>query len=624
MLVDDESIGAVGTYTFENITEAHTIYAIFAINTYTITPTAGDNGSISPSDVVTVEHGSSQTFTITPNANYHIVDVSVDNESIGVASEYTFTNVTKNHTISATFAIDTYAITVTTGDNGSISPSGVVTVNHGDSQIFTITPNTNYHIADVLVDDESVGVEATYTFTNVTADHTIHATFLSARRSVAPLGETKLEGTLVINNNAPYTNSQKVFLDISVAGADEMIISNFANFPNVSWEPYSESKEWILSSGDGVKTVYSMFRNKLGGISPVITNSIILDTKPVIIFPKEEKIPLAPPLIKGEEEVPGITKVPVVPGVPEIEEKVEIPIEEKIPLIPPLEKGEEKVEAPKDIPRKKIISPEKKVEIEVEQDTTKRGQSLHAGELPAKFLPNIDTKISTGLLSDPQQVVVLDAQTKTCRADIELEKPIEIKLSYNKEEVKKNDIDLRRLVVTRYDMSIQEWIDMSPVLEPDKGIISTSTNKLGTYTVQVKKNVNKWSKDKNLQLSIPKDTTDPNIYLQGNILPQEFVPRLPYAFRGYLGKVYQMTTLNGVTQEQKNRGILNKEVEVTLRYDKDFVTSHAISQKRLMFVRYDPLSRLWKKVKDFELYYFQGFLKAKIKELGVYAVMVIK
>ena len=85
-----------------------------------------------------------------------MADVLVDGASVGAVTSYTFTNVTANHTIAASFAIDTHTITATAGANGTISPTGAVTVNHGASQTFTITPATSYHVADVLVDGASV------------------------------------------------------------------------------------------------------------------------------------------------------------------------------------------------------------------------------------------------------------------------------------------------------------------------------------------------------------------------------------------------------------------------------------------------------------------------------------
>lgn len=71
--------------------------------TYTITASAGQGGSITPSGAVSVEKGGSQTFTIKPSDNYEIEDVKVDGQSVGKKTEYTFENVTKAHTIAASF-----------------------------------------------------------------------------------------------------------------------------------------------------------------------------------------------------------------------------------------------------------------------------------------------------------------------------------------------------------------------------------------------------------------------------------------------------------------------------------------------------------------------------------------
>ena len=68
-------------------------------------------------------------------------------------------------------------ITATTGDNGKITPAGDVPVPLNGSQTFQITPNDGYHIQDVKVDEKSVGAVKEYTFKDVTASHTIHATF---------------------------------------------------------------------------------------------------------------------------------------------------------------------------------------------------------------------------------------------------------------------------------------------------------------------------------------------------------------------------------------------------------------------------------------------------------------
>ncbi|MEW6001249.1 MAG: choice-of-anchor D domain-containing protein [Nitrospirota bacterium] len=122
--------GCSGTGTCSISLNADTLVtATFTLKTYTITATAGTGGSISPSGSVTVNHGANQTFTITPNTNYSIANVLVDGNSVGAASSYTFTNVTASHAISASFAINTYSLTVSKNGTGTgtvtSSPAGI-------------------------------------------------------------------------------------------------------------------------------------------------------------------------------------------------------------------------------------------------------------------------------------------------------------------------------------------------------------------------------------------------------------------------------------------------------------------------------------------------------------------
>ena len=74
------------------------------VTTYTITPTAGSNGTISPSGAVTVADGGSQTFTFTPDAGYEIDTVTVDGTKVAVTgNSHTITNVTADMSINVTF-----------------------------------------------------------------------------------------------------------------------------------------------------------------------------------------------------------------------------------------------------------------------------------------------------------------------------------------------------------------------------------------------------------------------------------------------------------------------------------------------------------------------------------------
>ena len=84
-----------------------------------------------------------------------------------------------------------HTITASAGSNGTIDPVGAVSVAHGASQSFTITPDPDYAVQDVLVDDVSVGAVTSYPFTNVTTDHTIAASFMPADYNrVAAVGTT--------------------------------------------------------------------------------------------------------------------------------------------------------------------------------------------------------------------------------------------------------------------------------------------------------------------------------------------------------------------------------------------------------------------------------------------------
>ncbi len=71
-----------------------------------------------------------------------------------------------------------FTITATANSGGTISPSGAVTVEQGEDQDFTISPNPGYDIQDVMIDSVSVGAVPTYTFLDVQANHSIEAFFM--------------------------------------------------------------------------------------------------------------------------------------------------------------------------------------------------------------------------------------------------------------------------------------------------------------------------------------------------------------------------------------------------------------------------------------------------------------
>ena len=86
------------------------------------------------------------------------------------------------HNISIATPTSTYSISVNAGANGSISPAGTVRVDPGADKKFTITADPNYQLSGVWVDGKSQGAVTTYTFKNVTQNHTISASFVSGNQ----------------------------------------------------------------------------------------------------------------------------------------------------------------------------------------------------------------------------------------------------------------------------------------------------------------------------------------------------------------------------------------------------------------------------------------------------------
>ena len=70
---------------------------------YTITASAGEGGSISPSGTVTVEAGKSMSFSIHPDDGYTLDTMLIDGKSVTPSVYYQFSDVSGNHTISVTF-----------------------------------------------------------------------------------------------------------------------------------------------------------------------------------------------------------------------------------------------------------------------------------------------------------------------------------------------------------------------------------------------------------------------------------------------------------------------------------------------------------------------------------------
>ena len=101
-----------------------------------------------------------------------------------------------------------YTIKATAGVNGSISPTGNVSVREGRDQTFTITPDKGYVVANVKIDGRSIGAVKSYTFENVKRAHTIEVSFTRANEFIdVPAGSYYYDAVLWAVENGITTGA---------------------------------------------------------------------------------------------------------------------------------------------------------------------------------------------------------------------------------------------------------------------------------------------------------------------------------------------------------------------------------------------------------------------------------
>jgi hypothetical protein len=169
-----------------------------------ITPTAGANGSITPNTPQMINYGASQLFSIAANAGYHIADVGVDGSSVGAVSVYTFTNVTVNHTITATFAPNPVNLTVNVIGNGLVTKVPDHAYSYGDVVTLTANAATNWAFAGWSGDLSGTANPTTIT---LAGDKVVTATFVSTCVPVNGVDFTYLPAAPKVNKIVTFNGT---------------------------------------------------------------------------------------------------------------------------------------------------------------------------------------------------------------------------------------------------------------------------------------------------------------------------------------------------------------------------------------------------------------------------------
>ena len=156
-----------------NDTHPQRMYPVCASSTYSVPTGLGTYGSINSAGCPFPGTSNKTAFTdVTTPSMKSWANANTNNP---------ITNITHtNRLISFNFAPVTHFITASAGANGTITPQGLISATPGSNQKFTFTPNSGYIIANVLIDNVSnpeAVAAGSYTFTNITASHTIAVYF---------------------------------------------------------------------------------------------------------------------------------------------------------------------------------------------------------------------------------------------------------------------------------------------------------------------------------------------------------------------------------------------------------------------------------------------------------------
>lgn len=230
-LTIDGAAAAVSAFSVS--TRGSTVVASLANVAKTVTISTSGNGSVTGPG--TVAYNGSASYSITPDAGNVIADVLVNGASVGIVTSYNFTDVVQNQSIHAVFIEEgtEFTITASAGTGGSISPSGDTSVEYGNDQSYTITPDTGYYVLDVQVNGSSVGPVTSYDFTNITSDATISASFTDRE-----LLRLDFQGALGATDNVYNTAAGWITLLHDPNGNEQPWVEGDENHPNVGDSGY--------------------------------------------------------------------------------------------------------------------------------------------------------------------------------------------------------------------------------------------------------------------------------------------------------------------------------------------------------------------------------------------------
>ncbi|MCB4756110.1 MAG: hypothetical protein LHV69_03605 [Elusimicrobia bacterium] len=258
-----------------------------AAPTFTITEQVGAHGSMDPPGNITVSENSSQTITITPDPGYYTEAVLIDGAYYGDIPSYTFNSITSNHTISASFKLESYPLIISSLNGAVTVTPNQIYFDYGAMVTLQAEPDPGFTFAGWQGDLSGTVNPVTLTMNSrkdITAAFTTSETFTitasaGAYGAITPSGASTISygdsQTYVITPDAGYIIEDVVIDGLSCGGRSTYTFDNItgphtitASFapgadklplkPETFDVPYTlptGGQTWTVNQGDDLQSV---------------------------------------------------------------------------------------------------------------------------------------------------------------------------------------------------------------------------------------------------------------------------------------------------------------------------------------------------------------------------------
>ncbi len=301
------------TYTTGNLVSDCNVSFTHSVADHTVTPSAGANGSITPTTAQIVSHNATTAFTVTANANY---SASVAGSCGGALSDDTYTTeaITENCTVEASFTLNNVAPVITEGASIDISldednqPTAFsLTLNATDLNNDTLTwrvssaaskgiamasdtglfktiayaPNANVNGSDQFVVEVSDGVLQDTIMVNLSINPVDDAPKIINAPSFVNVNEDAPDTLLDLSNVFEDVDSATIVLDIQTNTDTSIVSTSIAGTDlTLSYLPnqFGSADLTLRATADG-KTAAVIFRVMVASVNdaPVITSAANLE-----------------------------------------------------------------------------------------------------------------------------------------------------------------------------------------------------------------------------------------------------------------------------------------------------------------------------------------------------------